>query len=82
LGAAAARAQAGYVPAMPADMNQVDVYLLTVSSGDNDVSSLYGHTILRVVDHASGRDMNFNWGIFDFNDPMFVWTFYVGHLNY
>src|SRR6185312_5111504 len=55
--------------------------LLTVGRGP-DVAALYGHSILRVVDNAAHTDFNFNWGIFDFNDPSFVWKFYLGDLNY
>ncbi len=70
-----------FIPPEPADYNQVDIYLVTVGRGDA-VYTLFGHTILRVIDRQRGYDMNFNWGIFDFNDPAFVVNFYRGHLNY
>lgn len=69
------------MPTMPVDFDKVDIYLLTVKRGPQ-VSSLYGHTILRVIDRNNGKDYNFNWGIFDFNADNFVWKFYVGDLNY
>ena len=65
----------------PVDFNQVDFYLLTVGRGAQ-IEALFGHTIMRVIDRGSGRDLSFNWGIFDFNDPLFVWKFYRGDLNY
>ncbi len=66
---------------MPDDLDQVDVSLLTIGRG-HQIWALYGHTILRVHDRASRRDWNFNWGIFDFNDPAFAWNFYKGDMNY
>ena len=30
----------------------------------------------------SATDLSFNWGIFDFSDPLFAWKFYRGDLNY
>lgn len=76
-----ARAEAGIVPSMPQDFSQVDVYLLTVGRG-TQMHALFGHTILRVVDRVSRQDYNFNWGIFNFNSPLFAWTFYRGDLDY
>ncbi len=72
---------AAYAPTMPEDMDQVDVSLITVGRGPQ-IYALYGHTILRVVDRKAHRDLNFNWGIFDFEDPSFAWKFYLGDLNY
>lgn len=69
------------LPTMPVDFEKVDVYLLTVKRGPQ-VSSLYGHTILRVIDRSNNQDYNFNWGIFDYQTDNFVWKFYVGDLNY
>jgi hypothetical protein len=67
---------------MPADPDQVDVYLHTVDIG-NLIYSNFGHTALRVHDKVSGRDLVFNWGIFSFKDPItFGLQFYKGILNY
>lgn len=76
-----ARAQADMLPLMPEDFSQVDVYLLTVGRG-TQMHALFGHTILRVVDRVKRQDYNFNWGIFNFNSPLFAWTFYRGDLDY
>ena len=65
----------------PQDYNQVDFYLLTVGRGPQP-EALFCHTILRVVDRMSATDLSFNWGIFDFSDPLFAWKFYRGDLNY
>jgi len=67
---------------MPADLDQVDVYLHTVDLG-NLIYNNFGHTALRVHDKVSGRDLVFNWGIFYFENPIsFGLQFYRGILNY
>lgn len=76
-----ALAQNVFIPPMPDDMEQVDMYLLTVGRSA-EVSSVFGHTIIRVVDRSHRLDMNFNWGMFDFYDPSFIWKFYIGDLRY
>lgn len=81
LASSSAEAQRTFVPPVPEDPDQVDVYLLTVGRGDQ-VHAIYGHTFLRVVDRAQGLDMNFNWGMFDFNGPGFIWNFYTGNMMY
>lgn len=76
-----ARAETDFVPTMPADPDQLDFYLWTVGRGAQ-AHAIYGHTSLRVIDKSQGLDMNFNWGMFDFSDPSFVWKFYTGDLLY
>jgi hypothetical protein len=67
---------------MPADLDQVDVYLHTVDIG-NLIYSNFGHNALRVHDKVSGRDLVFNWGMFSFDNPIvFGLRFYRGILNY
>ena len=75
-----ARAQS-FMPPIPENYDDVDVFLLTVGRGEL-IHSLFGHTFLRVVDKKRHLDMNFNWGMFDFQDPAFLWKFYRGDLNY
>lgn len=70
-----------FVPPMPSDPDKVEISLLTVGRG-SQVYALYGHTILRVIDHLSNLDVGFNWGMFDFMGPAFVWRFYAGDLMY
>lgn len=60
---------------------KIEFSLLTIGRSEA-VYALYGHTILRVIDLESGQDVGFNWGIFDFQDKLFVWNFYRGHLRY
>jgi hypothetical protein len=57
------------------------VYLITCSPG-TDTYSIYGHSALRVVIPHIQSDQVFNWGVFDFSTPNFVWKFAKGKLNY
>lgn len=59
----------------------LEVSLLTCSPG-KAVYELYGHTALRVCNAATGEDVVFNYGIFDFSAPHFVWRFMLGHTDY
>ncbi|MEN9415088.1 MAG: hypothetical protein RLZ62_1392, partial [Bacteroidota bacterium] len=48
--------------------------LITVAPGEF-VYSTFGHTALRLKDPASGVDVCFNYGTFDFDQPGFVLKF-------
>lgn len=63
-------------------LDQVDIYLHTVDRGTM-VYDNFGHTAIRVHNKASGQDLVYNWGIFDFKDPVeFSLKFYRGILIY
>jgi hypothetical protein len=68
---------------LPADLSQVDFYLVTVDVGDN-IWDNFGHTALRVVDRSSNSDLVFNWGLFDASvgNVTFASNFFQGILNY
>jgi hypothetical protein len=55
-------------------------YLITCGTGTQGVYSYYGHSALRM--QTSQMDIVYNWGVFDFNAPFFVWNFAKGRLNY
>ncbi len=55
--------------------------LITVAPGEF-VYSTFGHTALRLKDSASGVDVCFNYGTFDFEQPGFVLKFCQGKLKY
>lgn len=57
------------------------VSLLTCSPGQ-EVYELYGHTALRVVNEQRGLDVVFNYGVFSFEQPHFVWRFVLGECDY
>jgi hypothetical protein len=58
-----------------------DVYLITCSPG-TATYSIYGHSALRLVVPEKGIDSAYNWGVFDFSTPNFVWKFAKGRLEY
>ncbi len=61
--------------------DSAEVYLITCAPGDASYS-IYGHTALRITVRGTGFDMAYNWGIFDFETPNFVYRFAKGKLDY
>ncbi|MGN0233322.1 MAG: DUF4105 domain-containing protein [Bacteroidaceae bacterium] len=61
--------------------DSVQVSLLTCSPGQ-EVYSLYGHTAIRCVDFTKGMDVVFNYGVFSFSQPHFIWRFVLGQCDY
>ncbi len=68
---------------LPADMDGVHFYLITVDVGDM-VWDNFGHTALRVFDENNNTDRVFNWGGFDVNGGVFSFSynFFRGIMNY
>lgn len=63
-------------------LDNVDIYLHTVERGTM-VYDNFGHTAIRVHNKSTGDDLVYNWGIFDFRDPVdFSLKFYKGILVY
>ncbi|MDR1406573.1 MAG: DUF4105 domain-containing protein [Tannerella sp.] len=61
--------------------DKAQVSLLTCSPSDGTVYTLYGHTALRVRD-TTGIDYVFNYGLFDFSKPNFIYRFTKGETDY
>lgn len=61
---------------------QAQISLLTSSSSDEYVYTVYGHTALRVYDPQKKLDIVFNYGIFDFSKPNFIYRFAKGETDY
>lgn len=61
--------------------DSADVYLVTCAPGAASYS-IYGHTALRITMRNAPFDMAYNWGIFDFSTPNFVYRFAKGKLDY
>ena len=49
-------------------------YLITCGPG-NEIWSHFGHSAIRIHDPESNLDISFNYGMFDYSDPNFVWKF-------
>ena len=61
--------------------DSTDVYLITCAPGTESYS-IYGHTALRIAIRGQQFDRAYNWGIFDFSTPNFVFRFAKGKLDY
>lgn len=59
----------------------VQVYVYTYGPGD-EVFERFGHIALGVVDSVTGEDIAFNWGMFGFGEPNFLWRFLTGDTRY
>lgn len=62
-------------------IDSVRVSLLTCSPG-TEIYSLFGHTAIRYENPAKDMDIVFNYGIFSFNTPNFIWRFVKGETDY
>lgn len=60
--------------------DSIRVSLVTFYPG-SDVYELFGHSEIRVTSPAHG-DTYFNYGVFDFNAPNFVYRFVTGETDY
>ncbi|MCH7533037.1 MAG: DUF4105 domain-containing protein [Gemmatimonadetes bacterium] len=65
----------------PEPGSRLRVWLLTTGPGDA-VWERFGHNALRVLDTETGRDVAYNWGIFDFDQVDFVPRFLKGQMLY
>jgi len=62
--------------------SQAQISILTCSPSEEKVFTVYGHTAVRVYDPANDLDYVFNYGIFDFNKPNFIYRFTKGETDY
>lgn len=68
-------------PVAKAQNDSINAYLLTCEPG-KAIYELYGHSAIWIEDLGSGTDAVFNYGLFDFNTPHFVWRFTLGKTDY
>lgn len=59
-----------------------EISLLTSTPIDDRVYTLYGHTSVRVHDPQQNVDLLFNYGIFSFDKPNFIYRFAKGETDY
>ena len=69
------------IPGAKAQSDSINAYLLTCEPG-KAIYELYGHTAIWIEDAGNGTDVVFNYGLFDFNTPHFVWRFTLGKTDY
>lgn len=58
------------------------VSLITYGPGDDDISSAFGHTEIRIVDPVLGIDKDYSYGGFDYRADYFIIKFLRGTLPY
>lgn len=61
--------------------DSIRLSLLTCAPGE-EIYSLFGHTAIRYEDPAQGIDAVFNYGLFSFNTPNFIFRFSLGETDY
>lgn len=61
--------------------DSVRVSLLTCAPG-TEIYALFGHTALRYENRTTGEDWVFNYGLFSFDAPHFVYRFVKGETDY
>lgn len=59
----------------------ITISVITFGPGDL-VYERFGHNALRVRDEATGKDVAYNWGMFDFDEPNFLGRFLSGDTRY
>lgn len=79
LGANVAAAQAPARANVPG--SELTVYLMTMGQGDQ-VWERYGHNAIGIRNSLTGSDIIYNWGIFSFEEPGFIWNFLRGENMY
>lgn len=78
LGGVFAQARAGVVDAPGANL---DVALITYGPGET-YWERFGHDAIQVRDTVSGESVNFNYGVFDFDESGFLLNFARGRMHY
>ncbi|HZX71373.1 MAG TPA: DUF4105 domain-containing protein [Rhodanobacter sp.] len=78
LAAASVPARAGVADAPGADL---EVSLVTYGPGET-YWERFGHDAIELRDRVSGEAVNFNYGVFDFNEKDFLLNFARGHMHY
>lgn len=58
------------------------ISLITYGPGDDDISSSFGHTEIRIVDPMQGLDRDYSYGGFDYRADYFILKFLRGTLPY
>lgn len=68
-------------PEKDKSQDSVRFSLLTCAAG-GEIYALFGHTAIRYQNFTQGIDAVFNYGMFDFNAPHFIFRFALGETDY
>src|SRR2546423_13573683 len=63
------------------DSCHLRISLLTCTPGE-ELYSTFGHSALRIIDSANNKDIVYNYGTFNFEEPGFYTKFIRGKLLY
>ena len=69
------------LPAYSMHNDSIQFSLLTCSPG-TEIYSLFGHTAIRYRNFTQNRDLVFNYGMFSFSTPNFIYRFVKGETDY
>ena len=61
--------------------DSIQFSLLTCAPG-SEIYALFGHTAIRYQNFSKGVDLVFNYGMFSFDTPHFVYRFVKGETDY
>lgn len=61
--------------------SDAQISIITCNPGQ-EVYTMYGHTAIRIVDPTYGIDVVYNYGIFSFETPNFLYRFAKGQTDY
>ena len=61
---------------------EAEISLLTSAPYEAEVFTVYGHAALRVSDPGQKIDVVFNYGMFSFDKPFFIYRFVKGETDY
>ena len=65
----------------PSQNDSIQFSLLTCAPG-HEIYALFGHTAIRYQNFSQGVDLVFNYGMFSFNTPNFIYRFVKGETDY
>ena len=69
------------IQASTTDTDSIRFSLLTCGAGE-EIYSFFGHTAIRYENYTKGVDVVFNYGLFSFSAPNFIWRFVKGETDY
>ena len=76
LGSSGLAESVAQIPPFISDSTTVSV--MTMGPSQVELYTAFGHSAFRVLDHKTGIDLVFNYGIFSFNQPNFYLHFARG----
>lgn len=71
----------GMLPLRAFSSDSIRISLLTCAPG-TEIYALFGHTAIRYENFSKQQDWAYNYGMFSFREPNFVWRFVKGETDY